>query len=93
MKSFTSNMYLGGGEAVLLAHLTSDASRINSSYKWHIREYTYNRRTRYAIQSVTSKLYLDGRNPEHQGGGQLLLTGRDPQNDKHLMWEIDEKAL
>jgi len=114
MKSFTSNMYLGGGTAALLAHLTSDASRINSSYKWHIREYTYNGRTKYAIQSVTNKLYLGGMNPDetigvtlspivgllpvigflpdYQGGG-LYLTGRDPQNEKDLMWEIDEKAL
>jgi len=93
IKSYTSNTYLGGGTAVSLAHLTSDAARTNSSYKWRITKYTYNGRTRYAIQSLTSKRYLDGRNPGHQGGGTLFLTSRNPQNDRYLMWEIDEKAL
>ena len=48
---------------------------------------------KFAIQSVSSGNYLDGRNPEHRGI-KLFLTNRPPQNDKYLQWTIiDVKPL
>jgi len=43
---------------------------------------------RYAIKSVSSSNYLDGRNPEHIGGDMLFLTNRQPEGDKYLQWQI-----
>ena len=91
IKSFTNKMYLDG--TLLFAHLTSAAAHTNRNFMWRIKEYTYNGKTKYAIQSVANNRYLDGRNPEDVGIGKLLLTERDPQNDKYLMWTIDEKVL
>lgn len=95
IKSYTSNMYLDGrhqgigdGPHVGLSHLTSDRARTSSYFKWRIKKYQFGGKTRYAFQSVSSTLYLDGRNPNHIGGGQLYLTGRDPQGDTYLMWDL-----
>lgn len=96
IKSKSSNMYLdgrhqgiGNGPHVGLSHLSYDKARNNHYFKWRITEHTYGGRKRYAIQSVSSKLYLDGRNPEHVGSKMLFLTGRNPQGDKYLMWDLE----
>jgi len=95
IKSRTSNMYLdgrhlgiGNGPHVGLWHLSDEKARNLPFFMWHITEHFYDGKKRYAIQSVSSKLYLDGRNPEHVGTKMLHITGRNPEGDKYLMWDL-----
>jgi hypothetical protein len=39
-----------------------------------------------AIRSVSSKKYLDGRNPEHN---EVWITARNPIGDKYLQWTVE----
>lgn len=91
IKSSSSNMYLDGRQAqrhnVKLVHLTSDVARTNSSYMWHINKFMYAGSLKYAIQSVASKLYLDGGDDRHF---EPLFNGSsNPEGDKYKMWDID----
>jgi hypothetical protein len=96
IKSISSNMYLDGrhegigdGPHVGLNHMSYERARNLFYFKWRITEYNYGGRKRYAIQSVSSKLYLDGRNAGDVGTKMLYLTGRNPQGDKYLMWDLE----
>lgn len=96
IKSVSSGLYLdgrhegiGNGIHVQLLNRTPNEASTSDYFKWNVQEFTYEGLTRYAIQSVSSGLYLDGRNPEHTGI-QLFLTGRNPQGDRYLMWDLSE---
>jgi len=43
----------------------------------------------WAIQSVSSGKFLDGRSNNHYSSNNPLLTGRDPTNDKYLNWKVE----
>jgi len=99
IKSKTSNMYLdgrpegiGNGPHVCLWHLSDKKARTLNFFKWQITEHMFEGHKRYAIQSVSSRLYLDGRNPEHVGSNMLYLRrSSNPQGDKYFMWDLLEK--
>jgi hypothetical protein len=100
MRSISSNLFVDGrdpqhkGRQVKLHAISKTQASSSHNFKWRITEFTYGGRTRVAIQSVSSGLYLDGRNPNHTGN-QLYLTARNPQGDKYLMWDLEsmeEKA-
>ena len=94
IRSLSSGLYLdgrhegiGNGIHVQLLKRTAAEASASHYFKWKVQQFSFEGSTRYAIQSVSSKLYLDGRNPEHTGI-QLFLTGRNPQGDKYLMWNL-----
>lgn len=95
IKSRSSNMFLhgrhlgiGNGPHVGLWHLSQEKASNISEVKWFITEHIYEGRTCYAIQSVSSKLYLDGRNSDYIGAKMLWLVNRNPEGDRHLMWDL-----
>jgi hypothetical protein len=82
------------GHQVELQAISETKAGSSKYFKWRITNHTYGSRTRVAIQSVSSGLYLDGRNPSDTGN-QLHLTAGNPQGDKYLMWDLEsmeEKA-
>lgn len=94
LRSISSDMFLdgrhegiGNGYHMKLQHISHKDASTSIYFKWRLKEYTYDGRKRHAIQSVSSKLYLDGRGPSNTGG-QLHFTGRDPKNDGYLMWDL-----
>ena len=95
IKSISSGNYLDGrhkgvgdGIYVQLLTKTAEEASTNGYFKWRVQKYIFDGKTRCAIQSVSSELYLDGRNPNHTGI-QLFLTGREPEGDKYLMWDLE----
>jgi len=95
IKSATSNAFIdgrhkgiGNGVHTKLNNRIDDSSASqNNYYKWRVKKHQNGCVTRYSIQSVSSGLYLDGRSPKDVGD-QLFLTGRNPEGDNFLMWEI-----
>ena len=79
---------IGNGPHVGLWHLSQEKASNISAVKWFITEHIYEGRTWYAIQSVSSKLYLDGRNSDYIGTKMLWLVNRNPEGDRHLMWDL-----
>jgi hypothetical protein len=94
MRSISSKLFVDGrdpqhkGRQVKLHSISETQASSSNYFKWRITEFTYGGHTRVAIQSVSSGLYLDGRNPNHTGN-QLYLTARNPQGDKYLMWDLE----
>ena len=79
---------IGNGPHVGLWHLSQEKASNISAVKWFITEHIYEGRTCYAIQSFSSRLYLDGRDSFNVGALMLYLTGRNPEGDKYLMWDL-----
>ncbi len=78
----------GDGIHVGLSDLTAEKAGTSGYFKWRVQEHVFNGATKYSIQSVSSELYLDGRDSNHTGR-QLYLTGRKPEGDKYLMWDLE----
>mmetsp|Transcript_121513 Transcript_121513/g.170955 ORF Transcript_121513/g.170955 Transcript_121513/m.170955 type:complete len:255 (-) Transcript_121513:32-796(-) len=54
----------------------------------YLGPHDFNAEGTFALRSVSSSNYLDGRNPGHLGN-EVHMTQRPPQNDKYLHWKFE----
>ena len=68
------------------AHLTNQNPKGNKFLHWIIEKVDGN----YALKSVSSGFYVDGRNSSFKDrNGAVLMTNRKPQGGRYLQWRIE----
>ncbi len=96
IKSLSSGLYLdgrhkgiGNGKHVNLLKQGAEEAVINDYCKWRLKKHDWKGKTCWSIQSVSSELYLNGRNPEHIGL-ELMITDDNvaAANYKYVLWDL-----